>query len=143
MKDFKMLFFILCTLILTACAEPQVTESPTEILKIYIDGYNRRDIPAMKKTFSKDTIKMYENVAQKNKASLDEIIEGQFQAAPANMQKLDIKLGDEKIDGDTATIEVENNTLDKSDKMPFVKENEQWKLALDKFITNTIRKNSN
>ena len=45
----------------------------------------------------------------------------------------------EKIDGETATLEVKNEKTDKWDTLPFVKENSEWKIALDKFVEDMMK----
>ncbi len=45
----------------------------------------------------------------------------------------------EKITGDTATLEVKNDKTGKWDTLPFVKENGEWKIALDKFLENMLK----
>jgi hypothetical protein len=45
----------------------------------------------------------------------------------------------EKITGDTATLEVKNEKTSKWDTLPFVKENGEWKIALDKFLEDMIK----
>src|SRR5215211_5555114 len=95
----------------------------------------------MKQTFSADTMKMYEFIAQRDKTSVNGVIEGQFKATPENMQTLEVEIGKEEIDSDTATVETKNKSINESGKMPCVKENGQWKLALDKLIKETLKKN--
>ena len=95
----------------------------------------------MKQTFSADTMKMYETMAQRDKTSVNGVIEGQFKVTPANMQMLEIEVGKEEIEGDTATIESKNTTTNESAKMPCVRENGQWKLALDKLVKESLKKN--
>jgi hypothetical protein len=46
----------------------------------------------------------------------------------------------EKIEGDTATLEVKNAATNDWDKTPFVKEDGKWKLALDKLIDDLEQK---
>jgi hypothetical protein len=45
----------------------------------------------------------------------------------------------EKINGDMATLEVKNEKTDKWDPLPFVKENGEWKIALDKFLEDMMK----
>jgi hypothetical protein len=111
------------------------------VYRAYVAAHNRKDAEGMKQTFSADTMKMYEFMAQRDKTSVNGVIEGQFKAAPPNMQTLQIEFGKEEIDGDTATVESKNITTNEIGKMPCVRENGQWKLALDKFVMETLRKN--
>jgi len=45
----------------------------------------------------------------------------------------------EKITGDTATLEVKNDKTNRWDALPFVKENGEWKIALDKFLEDMMK----
>lgn len=143
MKIYTAIIIVVCALTLAGCSKSKPAQSPTEVLKVYVESYNRKDTAAMKQTFSEDTVKMYEDMARKQRTSIDGIIEGQFEAAPANLQTLDIEFGQEKIDGATATVEAKNNTLGESGPMPLVKEDGQWKIALDQFVKNILKKKSN
>ncbi len=53
-------------------------------------------------------------------------------------EKPDIR--NEKISGDTATVEVKNQVLGNYEEMPFVKEDGIWKVALDKFMEDMMKK---
>ena len=46
----------------------------------------------------------------------------------------------EKIEGDTATIELKNATTNNWQTVPFVKEDGNWKLALDKYLADMQKK---
>ena len=46
----------------------------------------------------------------------------------------------EKIDGNTATLEIQNDQTKKWDAMYFVKEDGDWKVALDKTMEELIKK---
>ena len=49
----------------------------------------------------------------------------------------------EKITGDTATLEIKNEKTGKWDSLPFVKEDSEWKIAFDKFIENMMKELQN
>ena len=72
---------------------------------------------------------MAEDEAKAQNVSIDEIILGETLFS-ANQKTL--KFRDEKIDGETALIEVENS-FGSFDRIPFAKENGLWKIAKDKF----------
>ena len=44
------------------------------------------------------------------------------------------------IEGETATVEVKNNVSGEFQKIPFVKEDGVWKVALDKFLDDVMKK---
>ena len=83
----------------------------------------------MKALLSEGSIKMHENEAKAQNVSLDEII---LRETLFTSDQKTLKIRNEKIDGDNATIEVET-APDLFDRVPFVKENGIWKIAKDKF----------
>ena len=44
------------------------------------------------------------------------------------------ELRNEKITGDTATVEMKRDKSDKWDTVPFVKEDGEWKIAFDRLV---------
>jgi hypothetical protein len=47
----------------------------------------------------------------------------------------------EKIEGDTATVEIKNETTGEFDmKIPLVREDGMWKLARDKYVEEVLKK---
>lgn len=83
----------------------------------------------MKGLLSQGSIKMAENEAKENNVAIDEIILRETLFSP---DQKTLKFRHEKIDGETATIEIENS-FGSFDRIPFVKENGVWKIAKDKF----------
>jgi hypothetical protein len=140
MKIYYILVLSIAVLFIGCNLNQTSANTPSDAVRAYIDSYNRRDIEGMKQTFSVDTMKLYEFMAQRDKTSVNGVIESQFKAAPANMQTLEMDIGKEEITGETATVESKNKTTNEIGKMPCVKENGQWKLALDKLIKETLKK---
>jgi len=143
MKIYQTIIIALVALFFIGCggaANAPQTASPTDVLKIYIDASDRKDFAAIKQTFSKGTIKMYEDAAQKRQISVDEIIKEEFELASSAELKSKLELGKETIEGDTATIEVKDNSTGNLERIPFVKEDGVWKVALDKFMEDLMNK---
>jgi PBP1b-binding outer membrane lipoprotein LpoB len=140
MKIHHILILLVAFLLFGCSSNQTAANTPSDAVRAYVDSYNRRDIEGMKQTFSADTMKMYEIMAQRDKTSVNRVIEGQFKATPANMQTLEMEIGKEEITVDTATVETKNKTTSEAAKMPCVKENGQWKLALDKLIKEILKK---
>lgn len=135
MKNYIVITTALVAIFIIGCGAAKQTTGPSDTLKKYIDAYDRKDIAAMKETYSKGTIKMYEDVAQKQKTSVDEIIKEQIEVASTNGGLTSkVQTVGEKIEGDTAVVEVKSEGTQENEKIPLVKEDGMWKLALDKYI---------
>ncbi len=142
MKIYQTIIIALVALLFIGCSaatEPQIA-SPIDVLKTYIDASDRKDLAAVKQTFSKGTMKMYEDAAQKRQISVDEVIKDQFELASSAELKSKLESGKETIEGDTATVEVKDNSTGNLERIPFVKEDGVWKVALDKFMEDLINK---
>lgn len=125
---------------LSGCGAVKQAAGPSDALKTYIDAYDRKDVATMKQAYSKATAKMYEDTAQKRKISVDEIINEQLKITSDEALTSKVKIVGEKIDGDTAIVEVENEGREENEKIPMVKEDGIWKLALDKYIEDVQKK---
>jgi len=144
MKIYQTIIIALVALCFIGCGAgtttaPQ-TASPTDVLKAYIEASERKDLAAVKQTFSKGTMKMYEDAAQKRNISVDEVVKDQFELASSADLKSKLEVGGETIEGDTATIEVKDKTTGNLEKMPLVKEDGAWKVAFDKFMEDLMNK---
>ncbi len=117
-------------------SQPAVTGSPSEVLKSFTEATQKKDIETIKKTLSKGTLKVSEESAKKQNISLDEML---MKIENTKDKKLP-EVRNEKIDGDTATVEVKNEGSGEYDVMPFVKEDGSWKLALDLFMEGMRKK---
>jgi hypothetical protein len=135
MKFYKTYALFLCALFFAGCAGAgRQSATPSEAFQKYIDAYDRKDIATMKQTYSKDTTKMYEDIAQKRQIPVDDVIKGQFEAGLSGEAASKVKVVGEKIEGDAATVEVKSEGVAETEKIPLVKENGEWKLALDKYM---------
>lgn len=142
MKIYQTIIIALVALWFIGCgaANAPQTASPTDVLKTYIEASDRKDLAAVKQTFSKGTMKMYEDAAQKRQISIDEVIKDQFELASSAELKSKLELGKETIESDTAMVEVKDNTTGNLERIPFVKEDGVWKVALDKFMEDLMNK---
>jgi len=111
--------------------------SPGEVLKQYVAASQKKDIAAMKSLLSKSSVKYIEEKARPMNITVDDVLrketEVKLQSAPETRG--------EKIEGDTATVEVKNPATGEFDiKYPFVREDGVWKLARDKYIEEELKK---
>ncbi len=125
----KIITFICLTLLTISCSSANLPQTPTETLKTYLQAIKKKDANKMKALLSEGSIKMAQDEAKAQNVSLDEII---LRETLFTSDQKTLKIRNEKIDGDKATIEVET-APDLFDRVPFVKENGIWKIAKDKF----------
>ena len=110
---------------LLSCSSAESKPStPIETFKTYTKAVKNKDVATMKILLSDATMKMNELEAQARGISVDEVI--QNETLFGENQKT-VRLKNEKIEGDIATLEVEN-TFGKWETVPFVKEAGQWKI---------------
>jgi hypothetical protein len=108
--------------------------SPTEVFKAYYDAVVKRDFATVKQYVSQNTLSLMEAEAKQHGKTLDEAMKD----SPGPSQDAMPQLSNEQITGDTATVDM--SAKGQTAKMPFVKENGGWKLALDKFMADAMGK---
>ena len=127
---------MILALAFVGCNSAREEESPTGVLKKYVEASQKKDVEAIKQTLSSPTLKMIDNIAKKQNTSLEEVLK---QDDGRTLQEMP-ETRNEKIEGDTASVEVKNGATPDWDKIPFVKEDEKWKIALDKYVDDLDRK---
>ena len=110
--------------------------TPTATFKAFYDASKKKDVPAMKKSLSKGTLDMFDKIAKEQNKTTDEMLKGLDKDDKSEKMP---ETRNEKITGDTATLEVKNDKTNKWDPLPFVKENGEWKIALDKFLEDMMK----
>jgi hypothetical protein len=110
--------------------------TPTATFKAFYDASKKKDVPAMKKTLSKGTLDMFDKLAKEQNKTTDEMLKDVDKDDKSEKMP---ETRNEKITGDTATLEVKNEKTNKWDTLPFVKENGEWKIALDKFLEDMMK----
>ncbi len=126
---------ILAALFAAGCQMAQ-TKSPTDTFKAFIEAGRKKDTAAIKQMLSKGSLKMAEENAKAQNMSVDEILSSR--ETPGMKSMPDTR--NEKIDGDSATLEIKNDVTGTWDVMYFVKEDGQWKLALDRAMQEIMKK---
>ena len=109
------------------------SSSPTSTFKAFFEAQKKKDVEGMKKTLSKGSMAMMEKAAKDQNKTVDKALTEGFESPGAKNDKMP-ETRNEKIDGDNATLEVQNDETKKWDKVFFVKEESEWKIALDKTI---------
>ncbi len=104
--------------------------SPTATLEAFNKAMRQKDAAAMKKTLSKASLDIIEVEARLGDQSLDEAIQAGLDKVPADFKTPEMR--NEKIKGNTATVEVKDEEKRLWFPVSFVKEGEQWKIAYDR-----------
>ncbi len=126
---------LLGILLLTSCSSAPEPKTPMETLKLYVAARKKKDAVTMKSLLSKGSIKMSEDEAKASNKPLDEVILGET-IFPENVTQVNFR--NEKTEGENASIEV-NNQFGSFDTISFVKEDDKWKIAKDKFKDNIMQ----
>lgn len=100
--------------------------TPSAAFKTFYSAAKANDTEAMKRSMSKKTLQVMQEEATKEKKSVDDVFKEMNKDAPASMPEI----RNEKIEGEKASIEIKDDKMDKWTPVPFVKEGNQWKIAL-------------
>ena len=111
--------------------------SPTATFKAFVEAQKNKDVAGMKKRLSRKTLTMAENSALAQKKTVDEAIAEGFDAAKAQKAPA---MRNEKITGESGTLEVQYDGQKEWLTMYFVKEDGDWKIAFDKTFDEMIKK---
>ena len=106
--------------------------TPTDAFRAYYEAIKRKDTDAVRSLFSKGTMTMMEDQAKRTNKSIDAIMTEGLEAANKEIPATVPETRNEKIEGDTATLEVRDEKGDKWETLHMVKEDGAWKLAFDK-----------
>lgn len=109
------------------------SSTPTATFKDYFEAQKKKDVPGIKKTLSKGSLDMMEKAAKDQNKTVDKALTEGLESPAAKNDKTP-ETRNEKIDGNNATLEVQNEETKKWDTVYFVKEGSEWKIALDKTI---------
>jgi len=110
--------------------------TPTATFKAFYEASKKKDVAGMKKTLSKGTLDMFDKLAKEQNKTTDDMLKDVDKDDKSEKMP---ETRNEKINGDTATFEVKNEKTNKWDPLPFVKENGEWKIALDKFLEDMMK----
>jgi PBP1b-binding outer membrane lipoprotein LpoB len=138
MKKIKTIIFALvCAFFLFGCDSTiEQTKSPTETLKALSEASKKKDTEAIKSYLSKGTLDLFQQSATRREKTVEELLKEENGAPFQNLNEIK----NEQITGETAVVEVKNNVSGEFDKIPFVKENGVWKVALDVYMKDAIKR---
>ena len=110
--------------------------TPTATFRAFYEASKNKDAAGMKKTLSKGTLDMFDKLAKEQNKSTDDMLKDVDKDDKSEKMP---ETRNEKINGESATLEVKNDKTGKWDTLPFVKENGEWKIALDKFLEDMLK----
>jgi len=99
--------------------------SPTEVVRGYYEAGVRKDVAGVKRYLSRASLKRMEDAAKRQGKTLDQLF---TEAAEMEARKPRPKFTNERIMGDTATVDIEVPEQP-SLTMPLIREDGQWKLV--------------
>jgi hypothetical protein len=105
--------------------------TPAGAFTAYYEAIKRKDDAAIKNLFSKSTLDMMEERAQKSNKTVDAVIKQGLEEIGKDLPADVPKMRNEKVEGDKATLEVRDEQKDKWQLVHLVKEDGQWKLVFD------------
>ena len=124
MRFHNFIIFLLSVIVFAACASGLKLNTPLDTLKTYTQAIKRKDVETMKYLLSDASLRMAQQEAASQNAPFDEVIKRE---TLFNEGQTSLKFKNEKIEGDKATIEVENS-FNSWDTVYFVKESGIWKI---------------
>ena len=128
--------FALAFVVMVVSACSLFRSSPTATFKKFFEASKKKDVPGIRKTLSKGSLEMFDKFAKQQNKTMDEMLKDVDKDSKTETMP---ETRNEKIDGETATLEIKNEKTGKWDSLPFVKEEGEWKIAFDKFIENMLK----
>ncbi len=119
-----LLIAALLAIAFAACGGGKKASTPTEAIKFFYEATKNKDTAALKSLLAKENLAMLETDAKKRNKSLDEYLIQLSSDTPATMPQL----GEEKIDGDKATLQFKREGAANWSTASFVKEDGGWKI---------------
>ncbi|MDT4952718.1 MAG: hypothetical protein QOJ02_856 [Acidobacteriota bacterium] len=113
-------------------------KSPTETLRAYYDAAKKKDVETAKKFLSRGTMQVMEDIAKGQGKTVDEMLK---EGANRDTQMPTPEFSNEKITGDTASVDIKVPEQPLV-TMQMVKEDGEWKLAIDKMMKGGIKPES-
>lgn len=139
MKFYKIIILALCALFFVACGSSNTNpanRTPTQTLQALSEASKKKDIPAIKNLLTKGSWKLFEDSANTQKVSVEELLKREGGAPMEDLPEI----RGEKIEGETAFVDVKNIITDENERIPLVKEDGEWKVALDKYVEDLMKR---
>lgn len=124
MNRYHLILLICMSVLVHGCSSDSPPATPLDSLKAYTKAIKKKDPTTMKLLLTEGTLKMHEQQAKEQGVTVDDIV---LRETLFNQAQTSLKYKPEKIEGDRATIEVENS-FGGYDVVPFVREDGIWKI---------------
>ena len=124
MRFYSAFIFTIFAMSVSSCSRDIKPATPYETFATYTKAINKKDTTTMKLLLSSESMKMHEQEAKAQNVTVDEIVKRET-LFREGQRKLEFR--NEKIDGDTATLEVKTAD-DRWETVPFVREDGVWKI---------------
>lgn len=135
-----LVFTLLLSILWNASAcNTQESTTPSAVLKTHVEAMRKNDLAAMRQNLSNGTLEMVKQSAQFQNTSPDEVLKDMIRRANEANQDAAIETRNEQITGDAATVELKNRVTGTWDKIPFIKEDGRWKVALEKLAEEILQ----
>ena len=131
--------FVATVFMVAIAAGCKSTPPPSATFKSYFEAQKRKDVAAMKQSLSRTSLIIMERSAKAQQVTIDKMIENQLNNPAAKIDQMP-ETRNQKITGDSATIELRNEEANRWDTMYFTKEDGAWKIALDRTMEEMLRK---
>ncbi len=128
----KSIIFILIALSISACKATEAKFEPKVIMKDYVEALKERNVEKLKAAVSAKTFKIFEDAAKEQKMSLEEMMKENEANIMPMIQNPELR--NEKIEGNTATVEIKNPANETWSKLTFVKEDNRWKIGVGEML---------
>lgn len=118
------LVIVTTALYAAGCTAESRPASPLETYRTYVKAVKQKDTTAMKLLLSNESLRMHEQEARSQNTTVDEIVKRES-LFDDSLNRVEYR--NETIDGERATLEIKN-TYGKWETIPFVFEDNQWKI---------------
>jgi hypothetical protein len=114
-------------------------QTPTEAFKMLYAAVKAKDTERIKQMMSRGTLVFADGYAQQTKQTVTKVLENGF-TAPTLAESLP-EIRDERVKDNFGRIEVRNDRENRWDDLPFVFEDDGWKLAVGDIFQNIFDPN--
>lgn len=135
MKRYQLILVIFLSALFFGCSSDSNPSTPLDSLKAYTKAIKKKDPTMMKLLLSDATLKMHDQQAKEQGVTLDDIVQRETLFSQSQSSA---NYKNEKIEGEKATIEVENS-FGGYDVVPFVLEDGIWKIDKQGFANQVIQ----
>jgi hypothetical protein len=119
------LIAMLMAIVFAACGGGKKASTPTEAFKLFYEATKNKDTKALRSLIAKDSLAAMETEAKNRNKSLDDYLDQSSSGVPSTMPQP----GEEKIEGDKATLQFKREGATNWSTASFVKEDGGWKMS--------------